>query len=88
MVVALEKPSDMEKIQWYFQRYITHLLSAGEIVIFDRSWYNCAGVELVMGFCTSQQHKDFLKEVPLFENMISSSDVIFLNFYFSVLKDE
>ncbi|EEL0844005.1 polyphosphate kinase 2 [Campylobacter jejuni] len=87
-VVALEKPSDVEKTQWYFQRYIAHLPSAGEIVIFDRSWYNCAGVEPVMGFCTPQQHKDFLREVPLFENMISSSDIIFFKFYFSVSKDE
>lgn len=76
-VVALEKPSDVEKTQWYFQRYIAHLPSAGEIVIFDRSWYNRAGVEPVMGFCTPQQHKDFLREVPLFENMISNSDIIF-----------
>ncbi|MFK0508191.1 polyphosphate kinase 2 [Campylobacter jejuni] len=87
-VVALEKPSDVEKTQWYFQRYIAHLPSAGEIVIFDRSWYNRAGVEPVMGFCTPQQHKDFLREVPLFENMISNSDIIFFKFYFSVLKDE
>ncbi|EOJ9061122.1 polyphosphate kinase 2 [Campylobacter jejuni] len=87
-VVALEKPSDVEKTQWYFQRYIAHLPSAGEIVIFDRSWYNRAGVEPVMGFCTPQQHKDFLREVPLFENMISSSDIIFFKFYFSVSKDE
>lgn len=86
-VVALEKPSDVEKTQWYFQRYIAHLPSAGEIVIFDRSWYNRAGVEPVMGFCTPQQHKDFLREVPLFENMISNSDIIF-KFYFSVSKDE
>ncbi|HEH5705049.1 TPA: polyphosphate kinase 2 [Campylobacter jejuni] len=87
-VVALEKPSDVEKTQWYFQRYIAHLPSAGEIVIFDRSWYNRAEVEPVMGFCTPQQHKDFLREVPLFENMISNSDIIFFKFYFSVSKDE
>ncbi len=87
-VVALEKPSDVEKTQWYFQRYIAHLPSASEIVIFDRSWYNRAGVEPVMGFCTPQQHKDFLREVPLFENMISNSDIIFFKFYFSVSKDE
>lgn len=87
-VVALEKPSDVEKTQWYFQCYIAHLPSAGEIVIFDRSWYNRAGVEPVMGFCTPQQHKDFLREVPLFENMISNSDIIFFKFYFSVSKDE
>lgn len=87
-IVALEKPSDVEKTQWYFQRYIAHFPSAGEIVIFDRSWYNRAGVEPVMGFCTPQQHKDFLREVPLFENMISNSDIIFFKFYFSVSKDE
>ncbi|EAW7388826.1 TPA: polyphosphate kinase 2 [Campylobacter jejuni] len=87
-VVALEKPSDVEKTQWYFQRYIAHLPSSGEIVIFDRSWYNRAGVEPVMGFCTPQQHKDFLREVSLFENMISNSDIIFFKFYFSVSKDE
>ncbi|EAH5093992.1 polyphosphate kinase 2 [Campylobacter jejuni] len=87
-VVALEKPSDVEKTQWYFQRYIAHLPSVGEIVIFDRSWYNRAGVEPVMGFCTPQQHKDFLREVSLFENMISNSDIIFFKFYFSVSKDE
>lgn len=85
--MALEKPSDVEKTQWYFQRYIAHLASAGEIVIFDRSWYNRAGVEPVMNFCTPEQHKDFLREVPLFENMISNSD-IFFKFYFSVSKDE
>lgn len=87
-VVALEKPSEVEKSQWYFQRYVTHLPSAGEIVIFDRSWYNRAGVEPVMGFCTPQQHKDFLREVPLFENMIVSSGIIFFKFYFSVSKEE
>ncbi|MCX2683121.1 polyphosphate kinase 2 [Campylobacter sp. MIT 21-1685] len=87
-VVALEKPSDVEKTQWYFQRYIQNLPSAGEIVIFDRSWYNRAGVEPVMGFCTPQQHKDFLREVPLFENMISSSGILFFKFYFSVSKQE
>lgn len=87
-VVAFEKPSDVEKTQWYFQRYIAHFPSAGEIVIFDRSWYNRAGVEPVMGFCTPQQYKDFLREVPLFENMISNSDIIFFKFYFSVSKDE
>lgn len=87
-VVAFEKPSDVEKTQWYFQCYIAHFPSAGEIVIFDRSWYNRAGVEPVMGFCTPQQYKDFLREVPLFENMISNSDIIFFKFYFSVSKDE
>jgi len=87
-VVALEKPREIEKTQWYFQRYVSHLPSSGEIVIFDRSWYNRAGVEPVMGFCTPQQHKDFLREVPLFENMLVDSGIIFFKFYFSVSKEE
>ena len=66
-VVALEKPSDTEKTQWYFQRYTQHLPSAGEIVLFDRSWYNRAGVEPVMGFCSTEEHHEFLREVPEFE---------------------
>lgn len=66
-VVALEKPSEVERTQWYFQRYVSHLPAGGEIVIFDRSWYNRAGVEPVMGFCTPDEHKHFLREVPLFE---------------------
>jgi polyphosphate kinase 2 len=87
-VVALEKPSDTEKTQWYFQRYTKHLPSAGEIVIFDRSWYNRAGVEPVMGFCTPEEHHEFLREVPEFEKMLVNSGVILLKFYFSVSKDE
>jgi polyphosphate kinase 2 len=87
-VVALEKPNDKESSQWYFQRYIKHLPSAGEIVLFDRSWYNRAGVEPVMGFCTPTEHQEFLKEVSQFEHMIVSSDIIFLKFYFSVSKSE
>ena len=71
-IVALEKPSDVEKTQWYFQRYVQHLPSAGEIVLFDRSWYNRAGVEPVMGFCTKEQHEQFLKDVPEFEKMLVS----------------
>lgn len=66
-VVALEKPSDIERTQWYFQRYTQYLPSAGEIVLFDRSWYNRAGVEPVMGFCTTEEHHEFLREVPEFE---------------------
>ena len=85
-VVALEKPSDVEKTQWYFQRYVAHLPSAGEIVIFDRSWYNRAGVEPVMGFCTPKQHRAFLKEVPFFESTLVESGIIFFKFYFSVSK--
>ena len=87
-VVALEKPSDTEKTQWYFQRYTQHLPSAGEIVLFDRSWYNRAGVEPVMGFCTSTEHHEFLREVPLFEDMIVKSGIVLMKFYFSVSKDE
>ncbi|EAJ6150044.1 polyphosphate kinase 2 [Campylobacter lari] len=87
-VVALEKPSDVEKTQWYFQRYVTHLPAAGEIVIFDRSWYNRAGVEPVMGFCTPNEHKKFLREVASFEEMLLDSGILFFKFYFSVSKQE
>ena len=87
-VVALEKPSDVEKTQWYFQRYVSHLPSAGEIVIFDRSWYNRAGVEPVMGFCTKEQHEQFLKDVPEFEKMLVESGIILFKYYFSVSKKE
>ncbi len=87
-VVALEKPSDIEKTQWYFQRYTNYLPSAGEMVLFDRSWYNRAGVEPVMKFCTQEEHKEFLREVPEFEKMLVSSGIILMKFYFSVSKDE
>ena len=87
-VVALEKPSDIEKTQWYFQRYTKHLPSAGEIVLFDRSWYNRAGVEPVMGFCSSEEHHEFLREVPEFENMLVKSGIILMKYYISVSKKE
>ncbi len=87
-VVALEKPSDKERTQWYFQRYIEHLPSAGEIVIFDRSWYNRGGVEPVMGFCTPEEHHEFLREVPEFERMLVKSGIKLFKFYFSVSKKE
>jgi len=87
-VVALEKPSDVEKKQWYFQRYIQHLPSGGEIVLFDRSWYNRAMVEPIMGFCTDEQNKRFIKDVPLFEQMLVKDGVKLFKFYFSVSKDE
>ncbi|QOP45500.1 polyphosphate kinase 2 [Sulfurimonas paralvinellae] len=87
-VVALDKPSEVEKTQWYFQRYVQHLPAAGEIVLFDRSWYNRAGVEPVMGFCTQEEHKEFLHEVPEFEKMLINSDIQIFKFYFSVSKDE
>lgn len=87
-IVALEKPSDIEKTQWYFQRYTKHLPSAGEIVLFDRSWYNRGGVEPVMGFCTPEEHEEFLNEVPEFEKMLVNSGIILIKFYFSVSKSE
>jgi len=87
-VVALEKPSDKETTQWYFQRYAKHLPSAGEIVLFDRSWYNRAMVEPVMGFCTEREHRKFLKDVPEFEKMIVNEGIQLFKFYFSVSKKE
>lgn len=87
-IVALEKPSNVEKTQWYFQRYIAHLPSGGEIAIFDRSWYNRAMVEPVMGFCTHAEHKDFLRQVPKFEELLVSAGIILFKFYFSVSKEE
>jgi len=87
-VVALSKPSDVEKTQWYFQRYINHLPSAGEMVLFDRSWYNRAGVEPVMGFCTQQEHRRFLHTVPRLEDMLVNSGLILIKLYFSVSKEE
>jgi polyphosphate kinase 2 len=85
-VVALEKPSGRQKTQWYFQRYSDHLPSSGEIVIFDRSWYNRAMVEPVMGFCTDEQHKRFLKYAPVFERMLTKEGIIIIKLYFSVSK--
>lgn len=87
-VVALEKPSDIEKTQWYFQRYTRHLPSAGEIVLFDRSWYNRAMVEPVMGFCSEREHHKFLKDAPKFEVMIADEGTQIFKFYFSVSKEE
>ncbi|QOY54414.1 polyphosphate kinase 2 [Candidatus Sulfurimonas marisnigri] len=87
-VVALEKPSDRERSQWYFQRYVQHLPSAGEIVLFDRSWYNRSMVEPVMGFCTEREHHKFLKDAPEFEDMIVDEDIKIFKFYFSVSKYE
>ena len=87
-VVALEKPSDKEQTQWYFQRYTKHLPGAGEIVFFDRSWYNRAMVEPVMGFCTEKQHRKFLKDAPEFEKMIVNEGIKLFKFYFSVSKEE
>ena len=87
-VVALGTPSDREKTEWYFQRYVAHLPAAGEIVCFDRSWYNRAGVEKVMGFCTDHQYDEFMQTCPEFERMIVKSGVILLKYWFSVSDDE
>ena len=87
-VVALEKPSSVEMGQWYFQRYIQHLPTAGEIVMFDRSWYNRAGVERVMGFCTDEEYKEFMRQVPEFERNLVRSGVHLIKFWFSVSRKE
>ncbi|MEU1890032.1 polyphosphate kinase 2 [Streptomyces pristinaespiralis] len=87
-VVALEKPTEREATQWYFQRYVAHLPSAGEIVFFDRSWYNRAGVERVMGFCTKAQYDLFLHQCPQFEQMLVEDGVILVKFWFSVSRAE
>src|SRR6202161_3239350 len=87
-VVALEKPSEREKTQWYFQRYVTHLPSAGEILLFDRSWYNRAGVERVMGFCSPEEYEEFYRSVPEFERMLVRSGVRLLKYWFSITDEE
>ena len=87
-VVALDKPSDVERGQWYFQRYVQHLPTSGEMVLFDRSWYNRAGVERVMGFCTGQEYLEFLRQCPELERMLVNSGILLFKFYFSVSKDE
>src|SRR5512147_2064668 len=87
-VAALPKPSERERTQWYFQRYVAHLPSAGEIVLFDRSWYNRAGVEKVMGFADAAQVEAFLKAVPEFERMLVRSGIILLKYWFSITDPE
>jgi polyphosphate kinase 2 len=87
-VVALEKPSEVERGQWYFQRYIQHLPTAGEIVLFDRSWYNRSGVERVMGFCTQQEYEEFMRQAPDFERHLVRSGVHLFKFWFSVSRAE
>jgi len=87
-LVALGKPSNVEVTQWYFQRYVSHLPAAGEIVIFDRSWYNRASVERVMGFCTDDQYWEFLRSCPEFERMLTRSGMILLKYWVSVSDDE
>ncbi|MDO5288370.1 MAG: polyphosphate kinase 2 [Pseudomonadota bacterium] len=86
--VALEKPSEVERGQWYFQRYVQHLPTAGEIVLFDRSWYNRAGVERVMGFCSDKEYQDFMRQAPEFERHLVSSGVHLIKFWFSVSQAE
>jgi polyphosphate kinase 2 len=87
-VVALEKPSELERGQWYFQRYVQHLPTRGEIVMFDRSWYNRAGVERVMGFCTQQEYMEFMRQCPEFERNLVHSGVHLIKFWFSVSRKE
>ena len=87
-VVALGIPTEKEKTQWYFQRYVAHLPAAGEIVIFDRSWYNRAGVEKVMDFCTDKEYEEFLRSCPDFERMLVRSDIMLLKYWFSVSDEE
>jgi polyphosphate kinase 2 len=87
-VVALPAPTEREKTQWYFQRYIQHLPAAGEIVIFDRSWYNRAGVERVMGFCSNREYKEFMRSCPEFERMLVRSGIKLIKYWFSVSDEE
>ena len=87
-VAALPAPNDRERTQWYFQRYVSHLPAAGEMVLFDRSWYNRAGVERVMGFCTDEQYEDFFRTVPEFEKMLVSSGIQLIKYWFSISDDE
>jgi polyphosphate kinase len=87
-VVALPVPSSRERTQWYFQRYVAHLPAAGEVVLFDRSWYNRAGVEKVMGFCTPAEHQRFLRQAPTFERMLVDDGMILIKYWFSVSEAE
>ena len=87
-VVALGVPTEREKTQWYFQRYVNHMPAAGEMVLFDRSWYNRAGVERVMGFCSESQHEEFLRTCPEFERMIMRSGIQIIKYWFSVSDEE
>jgi polyphosphate kinase len=87
-VVALPAPTEREQSQWYFQRYVSHLPAAGEVVLFDRSWYNRAGVEHVMGFCTREQYDRFLRQCPEFERMLIDDGIILVKYWFSVSDDE
>ena len=87
-VAALPAPNDRERTQWYFQRYVAHLPAAGEIVLFDRSWYNRAGVERVMGFCTDDEYEEFFRSVPEFERMLVRSGIKLIKYWFSITDDE
>ena len=87
-VAALPAPNDRERTQWYFQRYVSHLPAAGEIVLFDRSWYNRAGVERVMGFCSDEQYEEFFRSVPEFERMLVRSGIQLMKYWFSISDDE
>ncbi len=87
-VAALPAPNDREKTQWYFQRYVSHLPAAGEIVLFDRSWYNRAGVERVMGFCSDEEYEEFFRSVPEFEKMLVRSGIQLVKYWFSITDDE
>jgi polyphosphate kinase len=87
-VVALPAPTEREKTQWYFQRYVPHLPAAGEIVLFDRSWYNRAGVERVMGFCTEREYEEFMRSCPEFERMLLRSGIQVIKYWFSVSDEE
>jgi polyphosphate kinase len=87
-VVALPAPTEREKTQMYFQRYLVQLPAAGEVILFDRSWYNRAGVEFVMGFCTQQQHEDFLRDAPIWERELIDSGIILIKYWFDVSQDE
>jgi polyphosphate kinase 2 len=87
-VVALGTPTEKETTQWYFQRYVPHLPAAGEMVLFDRSWYNRAGVEYVMGFCTEEEHREFLRSCPEFERMLVRSGITLIKYWFSVSDEE
>ena len=87
-VVALGTPTEREKTQWYFQRYVAHLPAAGEMVLFDRSWYNRAGVERVMGFCTEREYREFMQSCPEFERMLIRSGIVLIKYWFSVSDEE
>src|SRR5207253_8065809 len=87
-VVALPAPTERERTQWYFQRYVTHLPAAGEMVLFDRSWYNRAGVERVMGFCTEAEYQEFMRSCPEFERMLVRSGIQLIKYWFSVSDEE